>query len=66
LKIRGKMKYEAGREGLSKVLRKIGTLTPKRTIYTEIKIRSTTSGVKKDNSGYARRINPRFGIRCNW
>ena len=60
------MKYEAGREGLLKVLRKIGTPTPKRTIYTEIKIRSTTRGVKKDKSGYVRRIKPRFGIGRNW
>jgi len=66
LKIIGKIKYEAGKIGFSKVLRKTGTLTPKRAIYMEIKIRSTTRGVKKDNSGYASMIKPRLGRGLRW
>jgi hypothetical protein len=66
LKIIGKMKYETGKAGLLKVLRKMGTLAPIRTIYKEKNILSTTKGLKKCNSGYARRIKPRLGTACNW
>jgi hypothetical protein len=66
LKITGNTKYETGKAGFSKVLKKRGTLTPVRTMYMEINILSTNRGENKLNNGYAIRVKPRLGKARNW